>query len=314
MKIREENAKISTIFNIILVIIAIMAIYYVWHIYRINEFGNFVKAEYTTGISQFSRDDSVKYSDQYSYKIESQEFNDALIYRNIDVKENTLYRVTAMVKFENVQNEKEESEGGVNIGIMDTTEKSNSLVGNGDWQSLVFQFDSRNRTNVDITFRLGAYDDNSKGTVWFSDFKLDEVKKDENNNWNFICLIMKNLQVDIEKDGKKTKTNLNLKPSEISLIESNMKRFQTSMKEMSGGRMTVTYRTIVVDKPITSISNSDDYGNYIATSNIEEILERYVDNGGIEYDHIFVAYKLGEDLHEERIRTGDWIGLRRNDI
>lgn len=233
MKIRKEKGKISTIFNIILVIIAIITIYYVWHLYRINDFGDFVKAEYSTGISEFTRDDNVKYSDKYSYKIESQQFNDALIYRNIDVEKNTLYRVTAMVKYENVENEKEDSEGGVNIGIMDTTEKSNSLVGNGDWQSLVFQFDSKNRTNVDIAFRLGAYDDNSKGTVWFSDFKLEKGKKDENNNWNFICLIMKNLEVEIEKDGVKTKTNLNLKPSEIALIENNMKRFQTSMKEMS---------------------------------------------------------------------------------
>ena len=118
---------------------------------------------------------------------------------------------------------------------MDTTEKSDSLTGNGDWETLSFEFDSRNRTNVDIVFRLGAYDDNSKGTVWFSDFKLDKGKKDPNNNWNFICLIMKNLEVDIEKNGVKTKTNLNLRPSEISLIENNMKRFQTSMKEMSRG-------------------------------------------------------------------------------
>lgn len=233
MKIREEKGKISTIFNIILVIIVVIAIYYVWHLYRINDFGDFVKAEYSIGISEFTRDDNVKYSDKYSYKIQSQEFNDALIYRNIDVEKNTLYRVTAMVKYEDVQNEKEDSEGGVNIGIMDTTEKSNSLVGNGDWQSLVFQFDSKNRTNVDIAFRLGAYDDNSKGTVWFTDFKLEKGKKDENNNWNFICLIMKNLEVDIVKNGNKTKTNLNLKPSEIALIENNMKRFQTSMKEMS---------------------------------------------------------------------------------
>lgn len=233
MKIREEKGKISAIFNIILVIIVVIAIYYVWHLYRINDFGDFVKAEYSIGISEFTRDDNVKYSDKYSYKIQSQEFNDALIYRNIDVEKNTLYRVTAMVKYEDVQNEKEDSEGGVNIGIMDTTEKSNSLVGNGDWQSLVFQFDSKNRANVDIAFRLGAYDDNSKGTVWFTDFKLEKGKKDENNNWNFICLIMKNLEVDIEKDGSKVKTNLNLKPSEISLIENNMKRFQNSMKEMS---------------------------------------------------------------------------------
>ena len=314
MKLREEKGKISIIFNIILVIIAIVAIYYVWHIYRINDFGQYEKAEYTMGLSNFTRDDKIKYSNKYSYKIESKEFNDALIYRNIDVEENTLYRVTAMVKYENVENEKDESEGGVNIGIMDTTEKSDSLTGSGEWETLSFEFDSRNRNNVDIVFRLGSYDDNSKGTVWFSDFKLDKGKKDTNNNWNFICLIMKNLEVDIEKNGIKTKTNLNLQPSEISLIESNMKRFQNSMKEMSKGLMTVTYKTILVEKPITSISYNDDYGNYIATSNIEEILKRYVDDGGIEYDHIFVAYKLGEDLHEERIRTGDWIGLRRNDI
>ena len=44
------------------------------------------------------------------------------------------------------------------------------------------------------------------------------------------------------------------------------------------------------------------------------MLEEYVDNSKEEYDHIFIAYKLGEDLHEEHIRTGDWIGLRRNGI
>ncbi len=233
MRIREEKGKISTIFSTILVIITIIIIYYAWHIYRINDFGDFIKAEYSIGISEFTRDDNVKYSDKYSYKIKSEQYNDALIYKNIDVEENTLYRVSVMVKYENVENEKDASEGGVNIGIMDTTEKSNSLIGNGDWQNLVFQFDSKNRKNVDIAFRLGAYDDNSKGTVWFSDFKLDKGKKDENNNWNFICLIMKNLEVDIVKNGNKTKTNLNLKPSEIALIENNMKRFQTSMKEMS---------------------------------------------------------------------------------
>lgn len=233
MKLREKKGKIALIFNIALVIIAIIIIYQVWHIYRINDFGNFDKAEYTIGLSNFSRDDKVKYSDKYSYKIESNEFNDALIYRNIEVNENSVYRVTAMVKYENVQNEKSESEGGVNIGIMDTTEKSNSLVGNGDWQLLTFQFDSKNRKNVDIAFRLGSYDDNSKGTVWFSDFKIEKGNKDSNNNWNFICLIMKNLEVNIENKGVTTKAKLKLESSEISLIDKNMKRFQTSMKEMS---------------------------------------------------------------------------------
>lgn len=78
--------------------------------------------------------------------------------------------------------------------------------------------------------------------------------------------------------------------------------------------MTVTYKTIVIDKPITDISYNDDYGYYVSAINVNDVLKKYVDDPKTEYDHIFVAYKLGEDLHEEKIRTGDWIGLRRNGI
>ena len=229
----KGRIKISFIINIILVIIAIIITYKMWHIYRINDFGDFLKAEYTNGKTEFIRDDTIKYSHKYSYKIQSQEFNDALIYKTIEVEPNTVYRVTTKVKFENVENQKEESEGGVNIGIMDTTEKSDSLLGSGEWQTLSFQFDSKNRTSIDLAFRLGAYDDNSKGTVWFSDFTLEEGVRNTNKNWNFICLIMKNLEVDVEKNGTTIKTKMSLSPSEISLIQDNMKRFQTSMKEMS---------------------------------------------------------------------------------
>ncbi len=78
--------------------------------------------------------------------------------------------------------------------------------------------------------------------------------------------------------------------------------------------MTVTYKIVLVDEPINSISYNEDYGYYVAAENIKDILKKYVDNADEEYDHIFVSYKLGEDLHEERIKTGDWIGLRWYDL
>lgn len=78
--------------------------------------------------------------------------------------------------------------------------------------------------------------------------------------------------------------------------------------------MTLTYKIVIVDEPIKSISYNNDYGHYVATTNIKKVLNKYVDNAKEEYDHIFVAYKLGEALHQERIKTGDWIGLRWNDI
>jgi len=78
--------------------------------------------------------------------------------------------------------------------------------------------------------------------------------------------------------------------------------------------MTASYKTVIIDEPINSVTNSDDYGYYVDSIDVKEILEEYIDNSEEEYDHIFVSYKLGEDLHEEHIKTGDWIGLRRNGI
>lgn len=233
MKFKGKKGKVSIILNTVLVIIAIIVIYQMWHIYKLNDFGNFIKAEYSPNVSFFSRDDNIRYSDSYSYKIESKDYNDALIYRTIDVEKETVYKITAMVKFENVENQTNDSNAGVNIGIMDTTEKSNSLVGTGDWQPIYFKFNSKNRTNIDIVFRLGSYDGNSKGTVWFSDFTLEKGEKDTSNNWNFVCLIMKNLEVKTQKDGVSIETDMQLRDTEIELVNKNMKRFQTSIKETS---------------------------------------------------------------------------------
>lgn len=71
--------------------------------------------------------------------------------------------------------------------------------------------------------------------------------------------------------------------------------------------MTVTYDIYEIEEPITSITDSDDYGYYISSTNVKNIISKYLKEK--EYDHIFVAYKLGEDLHKEMISTGDWIGL-----
>lgn len=71
--------------------------------------------------------------------------------------------------------------------------------------------------------------------------------------------------------------------------------------------MTVTYDIFEIDKPITTIEHNEEYGYYIGANNVKDIIDNYIK--AEEYDHIFVAYKLGENLHKERIRTGDWIGL-----
>ena len=232
MKRRHKN-NFSIVINIILLIIAVIIIVQLWHIYKLNDFSEFTKAELNSNISKFSRDDKIKYSNVYSYKICSNEYNDALIYKNIKLEKNTPYKISAMVKYEDVQNKNESSDGGVNIGVMDTLEKSESYIGSSDWRNITFEFDSKERDNVDIAFRLGFNDDNTKGTVWFTNFKIEKGIKKEDTNWNCVLFIMKNINVNIEENGSIKNTNLALKNEEISLLKDNMQRFKNSMKELS---------------------------------------------------------------------------------
>ena len=225
---------ITLIFNVIMLVVAYMVISQLWKVYKLNDFDEFSKAEYIQGVSEFTRDESNKYSNINSYKIVSTEFNDALIYKNILTQKETPYRVSAMVKYENIQNEKENTEAGVNIGIMDTIEKSKSYIGNSHgWEKISFEFNSKNRKNVDIVFRLGSYDDNSKGTVWFSDFQIEKGEKEKDNNWNCALFIMNSLDVNIQKNGINKQIKMELSKEEKELLTENFERFKTSMKELS---------------------------------------------------------------------------------
>lgn len=71
--------------------------------------------------------------------------------------------------------------------------------------------------------------------------------------------------------------------------------------------MTVTYDVFEINTPITKISYDNSYGYYVSSNDVKDLVNNYIKAS--EYDHIFVAYKLGDYLHEEHIKTGDWIGL-----
>ena len=51
-----------------------------------------------------------------SYKIENVEYNDSTFYKEIDVEPFTMYKISCMVKTENVKCEIEGEEGGALIG------------------------------------------------------------------------------------------------------------------------------------------------------------------------------------------------------
>ena len=299
-----KKSTSSKIINIIFIIIILFIFYKLFGLYKIYSYNDFIKAENEIGVTKFTRDKNVTCSYDYSYKVESTNFNDAMFYKTVHVKPNTPYKLSCMVKTENVESKNGKSNSGAQISILNSTECSENIIGTNDWQKLEFVFDSKDRETLEIGFRLGGNNDKAKGTAWFSDFKLEEGIKDNSSNWNMVCFIIKNLDVNINNEQIKISMSLN----DIEKMKSNMKRFQTSINELSNNKMTVDYDIYEIDEPIKTITYSEEYGYYLDPYDVESKIKTYLKEE--EYDYIFVATKLGDNNRNIEIPVNDWIGLR----
>ena len=164
----------NKIANLVTWIIIIVILVIAFNFYKENNFNDFVRSEGKLYTSEFKRDNKVKYSKQSSYRIKSEEYNDAMFYETIKVEKNQPYKVTCMVKTENVVPEEEQSSIGAQISIEGSTERSIAIQGTTEWQKIEFIFNSEDRDTVNLGFRLGGNAGQAKGTAWFSDFTLEE--------------------------------------------------------------------------------------------------------------------------------------------
>ena len=288
---------------------AIIALIVVYSKYNYN---NFMKSVREKDKTEFTRDQEIKCSEMDSYKIESIDYNDAMFYETVSVTPNTPYKVTCKVKVKDVENEGNSKTGGAHISIAGTTERSVMISGTQDWQELTFLFNSKNRNEVNISFRLGGYAESSKGTAWFSDFKIEKGVANQNKNWNFACFIFPKLDVNVEINGKTEHIKLEMSNNDIENLRSDMARFQTSMKEMSQNKMTVTYDIFTVTNPITTLSYAEENGYYVSAEDVYDYIQPYVEKK--EYDHIFIGIRMADVQKGSTALKNDWIGLRRYGI
>lgn len=306
---RNKNGRISvggifaTIFLTIILIVC-------FKIYRINFFNDFEKATVEMlDTTNFSRDPEVKYSDYYSYRIENAEFNDATIYKEIDVEPNTPYRISCMAKTKNVVCQNPEVDGGVVIGILETTEYSDPITGTNDWQKVEYMFNSRNREKVKISFRLGGNQNACTGTVWFSDFKVEKGTKNTDTEWKVGCYIIKELDVNIDGNQYNFKTNL----QDEDNVRLNMERYKDDCYRFSNKKMTVNYEINKIETPIKTISYSDEHGYFIDYIDVKDAI--YKDALNKKYDHIFVVCRMENEAGTLTIPIEDnWIGLGSMDM
>lgn len=298
---------IRIIKNILSTLIIIGLLFVLYKVYKSNNFSEYIRAEFNSGISNFSRDSGEKYSKMDSYKIENTDFNDAMFFKTIPVIPNTSYKVSCMVKTKDVINKNENTDAGAHICINETVEKSDNITGTSDWTKIEFIFNSKNRQEVQIGFRLGGNYDDSKGTAWFSDMTIEVGTADSSNKWNFLCLIFDKTDVNLNINGTNKNFNLTLSKSDINDMKLCINRFKTSMEEMSKGKIEVNYDIKEIQTPITSMSYDKENGYFVSPYDVKKVIDKYIALG--KYDHIFIAFRTGDINSKEEIPVNDWIGL-----
>ena len=122
--LKKLSSKIGFIIIIIIIIVALDVIY---KVFKINNFNDFQRSERNIGTSQFRRDNEIKYSNNDSYEIVSDEYNDAMFYKSIQVEKNTPYKVSCMVKTENIETQEHNNAIGAQIAINASTERSTAI-------------------------------------------------------------------------------------------------------------------------------------------------------------------------------------------
>lgn len=300
MRLKEISEKIK---YAVTVLVLCALVYCAYQKYQKYNFNDFVRSEANLYTSEFTRDVAEKINNQKSYKITSKKYNDAMFYKKVKVEKNQPYKVTCMVKTNNVKSKEQQSGVGAQISIEGTTERSIAIQGTNDWQKIELIFNSKNRETVNIGFRLGGYLGQATGEAWFTDFKLEEGIEEKDNNWNFGCFIFKTTDVNIDEKEVKLEVSQN----DINDITNTIKRFESSAKSLSEGKMTAECDIHEIDVPITELSYDNEFGYYVSPENVETQIKDIVKQNN--YDHIFVIMRLGDANHENDIEVNDWIGL-----
>ena len=312
---------VKKILNCIYWLLIIALIGVLIYVYNTKFFNDYLKTM-KRPVSSFSRSEEYpefleNTKEITSYKIQSDDYNNALFYKSLKVKKDTPYKVVCYVKTENVEyviNDEYKDHGidyrgGANISLYGENDRSEAIYGTNDWTKLEFMFDSRDKEEVEIAFRLGTDMCDSKGTAYFSNIKVYEGNRDETDRKiNFGVFVFQNL--DINVDGKQF--NEYMTEDDKKLLRQDVDNFKSSIEKMTRGKIKPNVITKYFSDPVTKVSFDKDNGYYLDVYDVYELIDNELNS--YTYDHIFFVFK-SDDLNkgnELKTNETDWVGLRRN--
>ena len=220
-----------------------------------------------------------------------------MMFREIEVEPNRAYKVSCLIKTENVKNKEDDPTAGAQIILKDTEEHSVVLSGTNDWTKVEFCFSSKNKTKVEIGFRLGGNTGKVKGKAWFDEIVFEEGDEINDNHWNMLVCMLD--EIDIKTDDIETSSKLT--DEDYINISDVLENFKTSASDLSYGKLKVDYDVVEISSPIKTLTYDSNFGYYLSEKDVyTEILDNFLKE---DYDYVFVCFRLDNNL------VSNWIGL-----
>lgn len=268
------------------------------------------------GSSDFSVDAKNYYKDsRYSIKITNKDYNVSYVEKTFDVEPKTTYRFSAMVKYSGYKLDPQfkGSKSGGCIGQAFTYNVSN-FVTSEKWTKAVYEFTTGNETEYKLSLQNGIFNGDCKGTVWFSDVKLEKVEL--TNDWKVLAVTFKNIDVKVKdkSTGKTITYKDSVSNNDIKAIKSMLNNLKTSIPQLSGNKMGIkSIKHVALNNTITEddiavyeyggdnrIGSMKGYRLDESSSGLSKILDEVI--GDDTYNQIIVFAPFGEF-------AGGWGGL-----
>jgi len=126
-----------------------------------------------SGQFEITSDETVKHSGQKSMMLKTLFPTDIRLKQELDVKPNSLYKLTAWVKTQDIGSENK----GANISADGIVYTSADLKGSNDWNQLeLYGKTGKNQKKLTVTVGLGGYGSLNTGTLWVDDFSVETLK------------------------------------------------------------------------------------------------------------------------------------------
>ncbi|MCR4947283.1 MAG: hypothetical protein K5929_10115 [Lachnospiraceae bacterium] len=253
-------------------------------------------AKFSIDLSQKSGNGS------YSIKIKNVDYGISRVEKTFKVKPNTTYRASVMAKcqdFNKSSNEKYDfGKFGAVLSMAQQMPQGSEYTGS-KWKKLTYSFNSGD----DGQCTLALYNAGNKGTVYFSDFKLEEIRK-KSNEWNLCIVYVNKIKAPIVQNGEKTTFSEKFCKEDKDFCTETIKKLYSYVPFLSEERMDIkSIDFYECKKTVTSLSSPTGNSNYnisLSDKALKETLDTIIlnaeESSGKLYDQIIVVSPLSTDL------------------